>query len=182
MKRPLRPEEARLWAIVTATVRPAHGRGPAATLPEPEMLPIVAPAEAKPPPRSAGRLKPKGPPPRIKAAASSGPPPPDRIEPNRHRRIARERDPLDRRLDLHGLDQDGARTVLVDFLHRAQQDGVRAVLVITGKGLQGDGVLRRRAPEWLAEPGLRGVVAGVSLADRRHGGEGALYVALKRRV
>jgi DNA-nicking Smr family endonuclease len=42
-------------------------------------------------------------------------------------------------------------------------------------------VLRRRTPEWLADPALRGVVAGVSEAHRRHGGEGALYVALKRK-
>ena len=55
------------------------------------------------------------------------------------------------------------------------------MLVITGKGVQGDGVLRRRTPEWLAAPQLRSVVAGVSEAHRRHGGEGALYVALKRK-
>ncbi len=182
MKRPLRPEEARLWAIVTATVRPAHGRGPAAAAPTPDSLPIVRPLDSKLPPRFAGRPKPKGPAPRAKSAPPTEPPAPERIEPNRQRRIARERDPLDRRLDLHSLDQDGARAALFDFLHRAQQDGVRAVLVITGKGLQGDGVLRRRAPDWLSEPGLRGIVAGVSPADRRHGGEGALYVALKRRL
>lgn len=184
MKRPLRPEETRLWAAVTATVRPAHGRGPAAprSVPESVASPPPPPPEAAPaPPRFQGRLKPKGPPPRIKPAPAPDPLGPGRIEPNRRRRIARERDPLDRRLDLHGLGQDGARAALFDFLLRAQLDGVRAVLVITGKGLQGDGVLRRRAPEWLAEPGLRGVVAGVSLADRQHGGEGALYVALKRR-
>ena len=35
-------------------------------------------------------------------------------------------------------------------------------------------------PEWLADPRLRDVVAGISEAQRRHGGEGALYVALKR--
>ena len=44
------------------------------------------------------------------------------------------------------------------------------------------GVLRMRVPEWLAEPPARGVVAGVSAAEARHGGEGALYVALKRRA
>jgi DNA-nicking Smr family endonuclease len=54
------------------------------------------------------------------------------------------------------------------------------VLVITGKGALGDGVLRRRTPEWLAEPPLRSVVAGVSEAHRARGGAGALYVALKR--
>jgi DNA-nicking Smr family endonuclease len=67
------------------------------------------------------------------------------------------------------------------FLAAAQADGSRAVVVITGRGVQGDGVLRKRAPEWLAEPALRDVVAGVAEAHRRHGGEGALYVALKRR-
>ncbi len=70
--------------------------------------------------------------------------------------------------------------VLLNFLRRAQAEGWRAVLVITGKGTRSDGVLRRRAPEWLADPSLRSVVAGVSEAHRRHGGEGALYVALKR--
>jgi len=53
--------------------------------------------------------------------------------------------------------------------------------VITGRGARGDGVLRRAAPEWLAASHLRPVVAGVSEAHRRHGGEGALYVALKRK-
>jgi DNA-nicking Smr family endonuclease len=52
--------------------------------------------------------------------------------------------------------------------------------VITGKGSSGDGVLRRRVPEWLSQPPLRQIVAGLSEAHRRHGGGGALYVALKR--
>ncbi|MDP9104127.1 MAG: Smr/MutS family protein [Pseudomonadota bacterium] len=187
MKRPLRPDETRLWAVITATVRPAHGRGArikAASMPPlEEALPMIAaPDLAKAPPRFSGRLKPKGPAPRMKGDRPPESSPPDLIEPNRKRRISRERDPLDRRLDLHGLDQDGARVALFGFLKRAQADGERAVLVITGKGMQGDGVLRRRVPEWLAEPVLRGVVAGVSLAERHHGGEGALYVALKRRV
>ena len=55
------------------------------------------------------------------------------------------------------------------------------MLVITGKGVQGDGVLKRRAPEWLAAPHLAHIVAGISDAARHHGGEGALYVALKRK-
>jgi DNA-nicking Smr family endonuclease len=180
MKRSLQPEEARLWSIVTATVRPAHGRG-AARAPAAEALPVVPVETANPPPRFSARPKPKGPPPRAPTPTAPQPTGPGHIEPNRKRRIARERDALDRRIDLHGLGQDAARAALFGFLMRAQAEGVRAVLVITGKGLQGDGVLRRRAPEWLADPGLRGVVAGVSIAERHHGGEGALYVALKRR-
>jgi DNA-nicking Smr family endonuclease len=53
--------------------------------------------------------------------------------------------------------------------------------VITGKGALGDGVLRRRVPEWLAEAPLRSLIAGISEAHRRHGGGGALYVAIRRR-
>jgi DNA-nicking Smr family endonuclease len=157
---------------VAATVRVAHGRA----------LPAVPPEEAAPPPPA----KPK----RATASAPSAPPapaarklpgPPDRIEPGRHRRIARDREPIELRLDLHGLDQDRARAVLEGFLRRAWDEGYRAVLVITGKGLQGDGILRRRTPEWLAAPHLAQIVAGISEAHRRHGGEGALYVALKRK-
>ncbi len=106
---------------------------------------------------------------------------PEGIEPNRRHRIARGRDPIAARLDLHGLDQDRARARLLAFLEGAQAQGFRAVLVITGKGVQGEGVLRRRAPEWLADARLRSVVAGLSPADPHHGGEGAYYVALKRR-
>jgi DNA-nicking Smr family endonuclease len=97
------------------------------------------------------------------------------------RRLTRERDPLGPRLDLHGLDQDQARAVLAAFLRRAREDGWRAALVITGKGSRGDGILRRMTPQWLSAPDLREHVSGVSEAHRRHGGEGALYVALKRR-
>ena len=175
MNRKARPDETRLWALVAATVRPLPGRRvviPAETAPEP-------PAPASKPPLAQ---------PYVAAAHQTRPPPappksaPGDIEPGRKRRLTRERDMLELRLDLHGLDQDRARVVLHRFLLQAQSEGARAVLVITGKGYQGDGVLRRRAPEWLAEPVLRGVVAGVSEAHRRRGGEGALYVALKRKT
>jgi DNA-nicking Smr family endonuclease len=104
------------------------------------------------------------------------------IEPRRHHRIAKERDPIGGRLDLHGMTQDRARMVLEGFLMSAWNDGSRAVLVITGKGVQGDGVLKRRVPEWLAAPHLAHIVAGISDAARHHGGAGALYVALKRKA
>jgi DNA-nicking Smr family endonuclease len=174
MSRRPRSDEARLWALVAATVRPLPGR----------VVEMAAEAPADPPPV---RPVAKAPAPFVPAAHQSRPrpavkPPPIDIEPGRKRRLTRERDPLELVLDLHGLDQDRARAVLHRFLLRAQDEGARAVLVITGKGVQGDGVLRRHAPEWLAEPAVRSVVAGVSEAHRRHGGAGALYVALKRRA
>ncbi len=175
MKRKPGPDELRLWALVTATVRPSAGRQPVKPPPEepgPPVKPVQPTVMLKPFVPDAHRTAAKPPPVQ----------PPLDIEPGRKRRITRERDPIDLRLDLHGMDQDRARAALISFLIRAQAEGVRAVLVITGKGFSGDGVLRRRTPEWLSEPALRHVVAGVSEAHRRHGGEGALYVALKRRA
>ena len=95
--------------------------------------------------------------------------------------MALGRETIGGRIDLHGMSQDQARASLNAFLLAAFERGARGVLVITGKGALGDGVLRRRTPEWLAEPPLRPLIAGISEAHRRHGGEGALYVALKRR-
>jgi len=173
MKRPLRAEELNLWARVAATVHPVPGRHappPPSTAVEPPAASVkAAPRPPAPAPPAPVR-------PHIRRQA-----PPEAIEPGRMRRLTRERDPMGPRLDLHGLDQDRARAVLTAFLHRAREDGWRAVLVITGKGSRGDGVLRRMAPEWLSAPGLRDLVSGVSEAHRRHGGQGALYVALKRR-
>jgi DNA-nicking Smr family endonuclease len=172
MKRPLRPEEVHLWAHVAATVHPAAGRK------HPQ-----APGDAIPP-AAPGRVPAKPPVPGMAAA-----PPattrrkgdPQTIEPSRKRRIIKGRESLEARIDLHGLDYDGAQATLEAFVRRAWNDGYRACLVITGKGTRGDGVLRRFTPEWLAAPSLRDIVAGISEADRRHGGEGALYVALKRK-
>lgn len=183
MKRPLRPEELRLWSAVAATVHPLAGR---AIKPQAEAAPPVRPAgEAAPSPAAPARFEispfvvgQHAAPSRKAAAAGGGL---YDIEPGRKRRISRERDPLEARIDLHGMTQDHARAALSVFLRHARDEGHRAVLVITGKGFSGDGVLRRRAPEWLADPLLRDVVAGVSEAHRRHGGEGALYVALKRK-
>jgi DNA-nicking Smr family endonuclease len=171
MKRPLRPDELRVWSLVAGTVHPLPGRAtPAPAEPAAAALAEALPTRATPSP-SPALPKPR-PQPRVGL---------EDIEPNRRWRIQRERDPIGARLDLHGLDQDRARTTLDGFLRRAFDEGFRAVLVITGKGVQGDGVLRRRTPEWLAAPHLAHIVAGISEAGRRHGGEGALYVALKRK-
>ena len=160
MKRRPLPEELRLWSRVAATLHPLAGR----------ILPDVAPA-ASPVGRPVAPADPGKRPARYT--------PPDEIEPNRKRLITRERP--EARIDLHGMSQDRARAALEAFLLRAWDEGYRAALVITGKGTRGDGVLRRYTPEWLAAPKLRHIVAGVSEAHRQHGGEGALYVALKRK-
>jgi len=164
MKRGPKPEDTRLWSRVAATVHPLPGREtPPADV---ELLRAAAPVDQPLPIR---RPKPK--PPRTGPLSD--------IEPNRKRAITREH--LEARIDLHGMTQDRARAALEAFVRRAWDEGYRSALVITGKGLRGDGVLRRHAPEWLAASSLQEVVAGISTAHDRHGGEGALYVALKRK-
>ena len=165
MKRPLKPEELRIWGLVAGTVHPLPGR--ATPTPAQEAAKHETPARIHP---TLAKTKSA----RIRETL-------DAIEPNRRHRIAREREDIGARLDLHGLTQDRARQVVERFLIRAWDEGYRAVLVITGKGVQGDGVLKRAAPEWLAAPHLAHIVAGISDAARHHGGEGALYVALKRK-
>ena len=165
MKRPLKPDEVKIWGMVASTVHPMPGRGtPTAS----QLAAKTATAAGIAPPKPAVRAA------RPRAGV-------DGIEPNRRHRIAREREDIGGRLDLHGLDQERARAALERFLVSAWDSGSRAVLVITGKGVQGDGILKRRAPEWLAAPHLAHIVAGISDAARHHGGAGALYVALKRK-
>jgi DNA-nicking Smr family endonuclease len=189
MKRPIRPEEQRLWSMVAATVHPMPGR----SLPKPEVEPVAPPAPRGPPPPPGKMVKkarhgealppPKGStPPAAPAAFAPGGAGSKSIEPRRKHRIAKERDPIGAHIDLHGLGQDQARLVLERFVLRSWDEGLRAVLVITGKGVRGDGVLRRMTPEWLADARLRHAVAGISEAHHRHGGAGALYIALKRKT
>ncbi len=162
---------AALWARVAATVRPLPGRVVPPTAPVPDA--ISAPAAARPVPQMARPPRPT-PPTRLTRHA------PQEIEPRRRRRMVVGRDIIEGRLDLHGLSEDRARAALTGFIERAHREGRRTLLIITGKGHSGDGVLRRRAPRWLAESPLRGIVAGAGEAHRRHGGAGALYVALKK--
>jgi DNA-nicking Smr family endonuclease len=64
------------------------------------------------------------------------------------------------------------------------------VLVITGKGADQSaksfyeederGVLRNAVPHWLAEPDFAALVVSFSPAPRRLGGDGALYVRVRR--
>ena len=115
------------------------------------------------------------------------------------RRLRRGQIGIERRIDLHGMTQRAAHAALDRFLARAQDEGRRAVLVITGKGLynkgdarQGDdapfmrrdttGVLRAAVPRWLREGDNRHRVIAYHPARPRHGGAGAIYVVLRRRL
>src|SRR5207244_1968895 len=98
--------------------------------------------------------------------------------------LSRGRKEIDARLDLHGMTQTRAHRALFGFLQRAHHDGLTFVLIITGKGKMGAeserGVLRRQVPQWLGLPEFRSLVVGFEEAHIGHGGEGALYVRVRR--
>jgi DNA-nicking Smr family endonuclease len=99
------------------------------------------------------------------------------------RKIAKGRLALEARIDLHGLYQDEAHDMLLDFLVRAHMRGLRHVLVITGKGssMGSEGALKRAAPLWFSKPDFRYLISSYEPAAQHHGGDGALYIRLARR-
>lgn len=100
----------------------------------------------------------------------------------------------DARLDLHGFTERDAHHALLLFLRTAQARRYKLVLVVTGKGARlapdapfdmelnyrSRGILKSVVPRWLREPAFAGLVAGTRSAHAKHGGEGALYVYLRR--
>jgi DNA-nicking Smr family endonuclease len=183
-KRSLSGEERTLWAIVARTVAPLRPEDMMAEPPAPPVAeaPVVsAPSKGAGASANAGKLGKAVPPP---------PPPLHPIERRTLTRVARGTIEIDGRIDLHGLTQLDAHDRLHGFLRDAQSRGSKLVIVITGKGKVGGddpygmnerGVLRRRVPQWLAEPGLRNIVIGFEEAHRSHGGGGALYVRIRKK-
>jgi DNA-nicking Smr family endonuclease len=188
MKRRLTAEERRLWALVAGTMDETR---PVTAVPEPEPAKPARAAPAKPSRSPAAEAEMAALLAQLAAGVRHAPAPhsaarptrrePDPLEPRRLRRLTRERDLIEARIDLHGFSVWDAQDRLKAFLLRSWSNGLRAVLVVTGKGYGGEGQIRRHARDWLAARDLREMVAGVSSAARKHGGEGALYVALKRR-
>jgi len=177
-RRVLSREERVLWRTVTESIAPLRetsvGAGEIDSTPEivpPPVKPARAVKSAPLPPRAV----PKG-------QAEPAPPPLAPLGRRMRQRVARGRDAIDARFDLHGLTQSEAHAELLRFLRNASARGHRLVLVITGKGRRNGegGVLRRQVPQWLALPEFRSFVVGFEDAHIAHGGEGALYVRLRK--
>ena len=109
---------------------------------------------------------------------------PEAIDDPIQRRIAKGKVAIEARIDLHGMTQDQAHGLLLSFIHRAAQRHLRTVLVITGKGrsAKSEGVLKRAVPHWLSQPAFALYVSGYADAAQSHGGQGALYVRLRKPV
>lgn len=176
-RRPDRVSEAKLseddrvlWNLVARTAKPLKGRT-AVDIPDIGAEPRPAPPQPAPLAGApAGAAKPKA----QHVAHALDEPTLDKL--------SKGRLPIEGRVDLHGLTQDEAYSLLFSFLHRAHAGGIRYVLVITGKGSSsgGDGVLRRAVPARLSTPAFRPLVSSHDHAARNHGGSGALYVRLRR--
>ena len=184
-RRRLSPDERTLWRGVTRSISPLGDRRadvddeaepPSPPKSKPKARSVAKPATAAP--RAAPRREAKH---EAKPEPKPAAPPLGR---KARRRLARGSDPIDGRLDLHGMTQAEAHDALLGFLHRSRSRGARVVLVITGKGggaSEGRGVLKRQVPMWLSLPEFRDHVVGFDAASISHGGEGAMYVRLRRR-
>lgn len=190
--RRLSDEERQLWLKVAESVAPIKAARRIAVKPKaqpkPPPEPAVPAAEEPAAPKRPGkpvRVRPSGPAPVVPVTVSLAKPHLAAVERKTERKLARGAVDIDARLDLHGLRQDAAHRALRAFIVGAQSRGARIVLVITGKGRSGEGdeagVLRRAVPRWLEAPDLRPLVVGVSVAHRSHGGDGALYVQVRRK-
>jgi DNA-nicking Smr family endonuclease len=178
-RRQLSDEDRSLWTRVARSITPLS---PAKRGVKPVMKSAVEPADSSDRP----------PAPRVTARDKS--PPPAKTPPlapfdrRQKQRVARGRDAIDARIDLHGMTQREAHGELLSFLRHAQADGARIALVVTGKGSRSDtgggscerGVLRRQVPMWLGLPEFRLFVVAFEEAHAGHGGEGAFYVRLRR--
>ena len=180
-RRTLSEEDRRLWAGVARQAVPLKGRA----LPELPEPPAAVAQPAGPKPGDAAAKPSVGLAAALARQRPSPPPLPSQhpIERPTRRKIAKGRIGIDARIDLHEMTQATAHSVLAGFLSQAQAMGMRHVLVITGRGgIAGGsrGILRRVVPQWFASPQFRSLVSGFESAERHHGGDGALYVRVRR--
>ncbi len=175
-------EDDHLWSRVTQGVTPLRSRNRVVMGETPDTVRIEQkPAKKKKPStvslqalKTGANVPPAAPPghPPLEIGASAG------VDKRTAERLRRGKMVLDGRLDLHGMTQARAHSALTLFVDTAYQADKRCLLVITGKG---QGILKRAVPIWLGDPFLRPKILSVMTAQREHGGDGALYVLLRRR-
>jgi DNA-nicking Smr family endonuclease len=178
-RRRLSDDEHALWKGFVRAIKPL--RQDRSTSEPSDASPVGQPIKAAPHESSRQSPRPTKPPP---------PPPLAPFDGRLRQRVARGRETIDARIDLHGMTQSEAHATLLRFLHRAQANDVRLVLVVTGKGVgkaapeaQSErGVLRRNVPMWLSLPEFRRFIVSFEEAHPSHGGQGALYLRVRRRA
>ncbi len=171
-RRTISPEERVLWTTVTKSIVPLRE---SAAADESDEAKALTPARHEATPAKHVATAPL-------LTNKKSPPPLSPLGSRTKQRVARGKESIDGRLDLHGLTQSEAHATLLRFLRTASSREARLVLVITGKGgRDGErGVLKRQVPQWLSLPEFRAFVVGFEDAHRTHGGEGALYLRIRR--
>ena len=201
-RRPRQPnaEERALWKANVRDATPLRHAPARRPPPAPAVPPAVPPASALLP----APLREPLPEFRIGARAPTAAAPHDRL-PSLPERLASAPVAMDRRrfdrlrrgkltpeakIDLHGMTLAAAHPALIGFVLASWAEGRRLVLVITGKGREvadegpipvRTGALRHQVPDWLASGPAAQAVLQVAPAHRKHGGDGAYYVYLRRR-
>lgn len=175
-------EEGALWARVIATVTPirkdaarpsvrpassGEGVGAIALRPAPAARP-----QPNPSPKGEGLKKAPG---------------PATLDGSWDRRLSRGLVAPESSIDLHGHTLSSAHAMLDDGLTRAVARGDRVLLLITGKPPRPEserpharGAIRAAVGDWLAASRHADRIAAVRNAHPRHGGQGALYIVLRR--
>lgn len=173
MRRRLNADERSLWARVVATVRPLDPVAASAVEDAPPEAPLPPPARAAPRP--------------ARASAPAPGTPGTTLDGTWDSRLSRGLVSPDVAVDLHGHNLDTAHSLLDRRLEQAIADGARLLLLITGKPPSDDrrpvrrGAIRAAVGDWLAASRHAGDIAAVRNAHPRHGGQGALYVVLRRK-
>ena len=170
-RRALSAEERVLWTAITKSIAPLRDSDSSEDV---ETAEHIAPQIDIPSPKKARVTEPAG---------NRVPPPLAALGRRIRTRVARGKEVIDGRLDLHGLTQSEAHMALLRFLRAATARDARLVLVITGKGGRGEGerrILKRQVPQWLSLPEFRALIIGFEQAHVTHGGEGALYIRVRR--
>lgn len=190
MKRPrhLSPDEKALWDMVAARAVPMN---PKAKAEAPKVVPAPAKPRVEPFPEFQVGAK-------VTETARHNLAPglgmqlrsaPLQMDAKSFGQMTRGKLKPEARIDLHGMTVAEAHPELVDFILRSHAGGKRLVLVITGKGKSRDeggpmpvrqGVLRHQVPQWLSLAPMSSCVLQVTPSHKRHGGDGAYYVYLRR--
>jgi DNA-nicking Smr family endonuclease len=174
-RRHLSSEEQALWSALTQSVRPLRA---GTRRPDPPVLPVSPPVDAG----------------LTRSPAASPPAKPSRtpaavLDSGWERRIRSGNLSPDMTIDLHGHSLAAAHGGLNQALAAALARDVRVLLVVTGKppktrGAALDsrrGAIRGEIGHWLETSPHADRIASVRLAHPRHGGEGAIYIILRRR-
>ncbi len=97
-----------------------------------------------------------------------------------------------KKLDLHGFSLNDANTEAKKFIIKSYNSGYKKLIIITGKGSRSKtsdnpyvsrqmGILKNSIPEYISnDADLSNIIKNITKADVQHGGEGAIYISLKR--